>query len=302
MTSLKPTLVILAAGMGSRFGGLKQLAPVGPNNQIIFDYSVFDALRAGFGKAIFIIKKEMEETIRELLLKRYEGSIETEIVFQELDILPDGFGVPDGREKPWGTGHALLMAEPAVSTPFCVINADDFYGYAAYRDMAAFLTQKASPEDYSMVGYRLDKTLSLHGTVSRGVCDIDADGLLKTVIERTKIDRQDGEIVAYEGDAKLVLPAETLVSMNFWGFTSSVFDYLRTGFEEFLQERGQEMKSEYLLPVVIDALVQQGKVSVSVLDSQSEWFGITYKEDLEATRTLISQMTQSGEYPEKLWP
>jgi NDP-sugar pyrophosphorylase family protein len=297
----KPTLVILAAGMGSRFGGLKQLAPVGPNDQIIIDYSVYDALKAGFGKVVFIIKKQMEQVMREQLLSRYEGHIETELVFQELEYLPEGFIVPDGREKPWGTGHALLMAEPAVSTPFCVINADDFYGYAAYRDMARFLTTKASAEHYSMSGYRLEKTLSLHGTVSRGVCDINENGHLRSITERTKIGRQDGMIVAYEAENEIILPPETLVSMNFWGFSRSVFDYLKNDFVTFLRQRGSEMKSEFLLPEVIDALIKQERVNVSVLDSQSEWFGITYKEDLEATRTLITQKTENGEYPAKLW-
>jgi NDP-sugar pyrophosphorylase family protein len=298
----KPTLVILAAGMGSRFGGLKQLEPVGKHNQIIIDYSVYDAVRAGFGKSVFVIKKQMEDIISEQLLTRYEGLIETEMVFQEIDVIPDGYTVPEGRVKPWGTAHALLMAEPAVKSAFCVINADDFYGYEAFRDLSEFLTTKATAEHYAMAGYRLEKTLSHHGTVSRGVCDINEAGFLKTVTERTKIAVQDGAIVAYEGDKKIELLPETLVSMNFWGFTPSVFEHLRTDFVQFLDEKGGRLDSEFLLPVVIDTLLQRGKVKVTVLDSQSEWFGLTYKEDVEATRKLIRQRTEQGIYPEKLWP
>ena len=297
----KPILVILAAGMGSRFGGLKQLESIGPNDEVIIDYSVYDAIRAGFGKAVFVIKKEMEEPFKERLLKRFEGHIETETVFQELEDLPDGYSVPEGREKPWGTTHALMMAEPATGNPFSVINADDFYGYEAFRDMGKFLTGKASVDHYSMVGYRLEKTLSDHGTVSRGVCDIDDEGYLNTVIERTKIERQNGKIVAYDEDSKITLPSDALVSMNMWGFTPSVFGHLRKEFITFLDEQGKEMRSECYLPVVVDTLIQRNEAKVSVLDSQSEWFGMTYKEDLEATRKTIREKIKTGVYPEKLW-
>lgn len=297
----KPTLVILAAGMGSRFGGLKQLEAIGPNDEVIIDYSVYDAIRSGFGKAVFVIKKEMEQPFRERLLNRFEGHIETEMVFQELTDLPDRFSVPEGREKPWGTTHATLMAEPATNTPFSVINADDFYGYEAFRDMGRFLAEKAADDHYSMIGYRLQKTLSEHGSVSRGVCDIDENGYLNTVIERTKIARENGEIVAYDNGSKLVLQPEALVSMNIWGFTPSVFGHLRSEFIKFLEERGDEMKSECYLPVVVDTLIKRNEVKVSVIDSQAEWFGMTYKEDLEATRNTVLEKIKAGVYPEKLW-
>lgn len=298
---MKPTLVILAAGMGSRFGGLKQLESIGPDNEVIIDYSVYDAIRAGFGKAVFVIKREMEQSFRDRVLNRFEGHIETETVFQVLHDLPDGFSVSEGREKPWGTTHALMMAETATDTPFTVINADDFYGFEAFRDMGEFLTQKASDNHYSMVGYRLEKTLSDHGTVSRGVCDIDENGFLNTVIERTKIERQNGKIVAYDEDSKITLPPDALVSMNMWGFTPSIFGHLRKKFITFLKKQGNELKSECYLPVVVDTLIQRGSVKVSVIDSQSEWFGMTYKKDLETTRKTIREKIKSGVYPEKLW-
>lgn len=297
----KPTLVILAAGMGSRFGGLKQLEAIGPNDEVIIDYSVYDAMRSGFGKAVFVIKKEMEEPFNERLLKRFKGHIETATVFQELDDLPDGYSVPEGREKPWGTTHALMMAESATDTPFSVINADDFYGYEAFRDMGKFLTGEASDDHYSMVGYRLQKTLSEHGSVSRGVCDIDENGHLNTVIERTKIARENGGIVAYDNDSKITLQPETLVSMNMWGFTPSIFGHLRNEFISFLDEKGEEQRSECYLPVVVDTLIRRNEAKVSVLDSQSEWFGMTYKEDLEATRKTIREKIKAGIYPAKLW-
>lgn len=298
---MKPTLVILAAGMGSRFGGLKQLESIGPDDEVIIDYSVYDAIRAGFGKAMFVIKREMEQSFRDRVLNRFEGHIETETVFQVLHDLPDGFSVPEGREKPWGTTHALMMAETATDTPFTVINADDFYGFEAFRDMGDFLTQKASNNHYSMVGYRLEKTLSDHGTVSRGVCDIDENGFLNTVIERTKIERQNGKIVAYDEDSKITLPPDALVSMNMWGFTPSIFGHLRKEFISFLKKQANELKSECYLPVVVDTLIQRGSAKVSVIDSQSEWFGMTYKEDLETTRKTIREMMKSEVYPEKLW-
>ena len=297
----RPTLVILAAGIGSRFGGLKQLEPVGPNNQVIIDYSIFDAVKAGFGKAVFVVKKEMEQVVRERLLHRYAGFIETELVFQENDALPEGFTVPVGRVKPWGTAHALLMAQSAVDSAFCVINADDFYGFEAFRDLYDFLTLKATSNHYSMAGYRLETTLSEHGRVSRGICEVDQTGLLKSVNEHTSIAREGGSIKAYEGGQELHLDPDTLVSMNCWGCSMSLFDQLRFDFKRFLESKGTLMDSEFQLPQVIDSLVKQGIANVSVLDSRSEWFGITYKEDLESTRRRIIQKTKQGVYPSTLW-
>jgi NDP-sugar pyrophosphorylase family protein len=297
----KPTLVILAAGIGSRFGGLKQLEPVGPHNQVIIDYSVFDAVKAGFGKAVFVVKKQMEQVVREQLLHRYAGLIETELVFQEIDALPEGFSVPDGRVKPWGTAHALLMAQSAVESPFCVINADDFYGFEAFRDLSDFLTFKASSEHYAMAAYRLKTTLSEHGTVSRGVCEVDQQGFLNSVTEHTSIAQEGSSIKAYEGGQELLLHPETLVSMNCWGCSLSLFDQLHTDFERFLESKGTLMDSEFQLPQVIDSLVKRGIVTVSILDSRSEWFGITYKADLESTRRRIMDKTKQGVYPSTLW-
>jgi NDP-sugar pyrophosphorylase family protein len=297
----KPTLVILAAGLGSRYGGLKQLEAIGPGGETIIDYSVFDAIRAGFGKVVFVIKKVMDEAFREHLLKRFDDRIETACVFQDLNDLPAGFTVPPGREKPWGTTHAVLTAENAVDAPFCVINADDFYGYDAFRQKAIFLNSQATDTRYAMVGYRLANTLSDHGTVSRGVCDVDDDGNLRTIIEHTKISRENGSIISHAHETPVTLQGNDLVSMNFWGFTPALFPLLRTAFVAFLEKNSAELTAECYLPVVINQLIQQKKVSVSVLDSEADWFGITYNEDKEAARENMLQKIRSGEYPRNLW-
>ncbi|MCH8485968.1 MAG: nucleotidyltransferase [Candidatus Cyclonatronum sp.] len=298
----KPALVIMAAGTGSRFGGLKQLAAAGPLNQRIIDYSVYDARRAGFGKIVFVIRKQTEVIFRDEVLKPFEDRFETELVFQEPDELPAGFTAPPGRLKPWGTGHALLAAEKAVHTPFCVINADDFYGEAAFRQMAEFLRQHATSNHYAMAAYRLEKTLSAFGSVSRGVCETDENGFLKSVQEHKNISRKAELILSGEAPDGIPLSPQTLVSMNCWGFAPSVFTHLLSGFVRFLDARINQPEAEFHLPAVIDRMIRQQRAKVSVLDSGSDWFGITYPPDLEHIRSRIRQMTESGEYPENLWP
>lgn len=299
----KPALVILAAGLGSRYGGLKQLEAIGPGGQTIIDYSVYDAIQAGYGRVVFVIKKEMEEAFHERLLSRFEHRVETACAFQDLSDLPPGFTLPEGREKPWGTTHAVLAAEGLVDEPFSVINADDFYGFDAYRQLAAFLN--ASPPDggnrYAMVGYQLANTLSEHGTVSRGVCETDETGSLVTVVEHTKISRENGTIISHAAQPPAELKDNALVSMNFWGFTPDLFPLLRDEFIAFLQQNSGEMTTECYLPVVVNHLIRQNRVSVKVLDTTAEWFGITYNQDRDAARENMLLKIRSGVYPRDLW-
>lgn len=299
----KPALVILAAGLGSRYGGLKQLEAIGPGGETIIDYSVYDAIQAGYGKVVFVIKKEMEEAFRERLLSRFEHRVETVCAFQDINDLPTGFTLPEGREKPWGTTHAVLAAEGLVDEPFSVINADDFYGFDAYRQMAAFLN--ASPTDggnhYAMVGYRLANTLSEHGTVSRGVCETDKTGSLVTVVEHTKISRENGTIISHTAQPPAELKDNALVSMNFWGFTPDLFSLLRDEFIAFLHQNSGELTMECYLPVVVNRLIRQNRARVLVLDTTAEWFGITYNQDRNAARENMLRKIRSGVYPRDLW-
>lgn len=297
-----PALVIMAAGMGSRFGGFKQVQPVGPNNQIILDYSVYDAIRAGFNKVVFVIGKQLETIFVEDVLPRYASKICAEIVLQELNDIPPAFMVPASRQKPWGTGHALMMAEKAISSNFCVINADDFYGYPAFMDMAVYLSG-TDPETahYAMTGYSLVKTLSPAGSVSRGICDVDGGGFLRKIAEYTNIRQRDGEINAVRGERIVSMDPNTIVSMNCWGFTPGIFEALRNKFNVFLEHRIADPGSEFQLPGVVDKLLTNDGVSVRVLDSKSDWFGITYQEDLSNARAIIRQKTKNGEYPDNLW-
>jgi NDP-sugar pyrophosphorylase family protein len=301
---MKPTLLVLAAGMGSRYGGLKQLDQVGPSGETIIDYSIFDAIRAGFGKVIFIIRRDIEAAFKAAVGSRYAGKIEVDYAFQQLDSLPAGFSVPEGREKPWGTGHAVYTARELINEPFAVINGDDFYGRAGFQLLADYLSQAEDGEkaDFSMCGFIMRNTLSDFGSVSRGVCEVDADGNLTKVVENTKIERcgrgaksfmPDGSIIDYTGDE--------IVSMNMWGFTPSLFDYMEEMFVEFLKERGREMKSEFFIPLVADTLIKQGKATVKVLTSEDEWFGITYREDKPAVVASIKKLIEQGVYPDKLF-
>jgi hypothetical protein len=296
-----PTLLILAAGMGSRYGGLKQIDPVGPAGETIIDYSIFDALRAGFAKLVFVIRKDIEEAFRETVGARFEKRVAVEYVFQSLEDIPQGFNVPPGRTKPWGTTQAILVAADAIHEPFAAINADDFYGAQGYRELAGHLT--SGTPDYAMVGFILRNTLSEFGSVARGVCRVSPDGALQSIAELTKIER-DGN-GAKNTDANGIvtkLAGDEPVSMNMWAFTPRVFDQLRESFTQFLKRSGSDPKAECLIPNTVGELIRDGKARVKVLRSGDSWFGVTYREDrprvIESVRGLIA----AGKYPEKLWP
>ncbi len=298
---MKPTLIILAAGMGSRYGGLKQMDEVGPNGEAIIDYSLFDAIRAGFGKVIFVIRTDFSDAFRERFDPRLKGRIEVEYVYQSLDKLPAGFTLSPGREKPWGTAHALLMADGVTEEPMAVINADDFYGEKAYREMAEFLITSGDPREYAMIGYNVENTLSDHGTVSRGVCETDAKGYLTTVIERTKIIGEQDGIYFYESEGKFKLDPKSPVSMNFWGLKPNVFRYLKEGFAEFLTLHGDELRSEYYIPLLINDNIVNGNIRTKVIECDSPWFGVTYIEDKPIVKERIAKLINDGVYPAKLW-
>ena len=279
---MKPTLLVLAAGMGSRYGGLKQMDGVGPNGEIIMDYSINDAIRAGFGKVVFVIRHSFEQEFKSKINAVHFGNrIAVAYVFQELDYLPEGFSVPEGREKPWGTNHAILMAKDVIHEPFAIINADDFYGRDAFQVMADFLTHvpDAKPSTYAMVGYRLDKTLSKHGTVSRGVCQTDDEGFLRTIVENHKVGYTDNGIENIEEGLMARYDGSEPVSMNFWGFTPDFFNGLNTLFEDFLRKNEQNITAEFPIPDVITHLMRTQAARIKVLHSNAEWFGVTYQED-----------------------
>ncbi len=299
---MKPTLFILAAGMGSRYGGLKQLDGLGPNGETIMDYSVFDALRAGFGKIVFVIRKDFEEDFKQKVLSKYEDKIPCEVCFQAIDKVPAGCTYNPERQKPWGTNHAVLMGKDCIQEPFAVINADDFYGQDSFRVLAQFLSSVAGKEgQYCMVGYRVCNTLSENGSVSRGVCATDENGYLTDVVERTKIVPKDGKIVFIEADEETELLPNTPVSMNMWGFTPEYFQYSEEAFIQFLAQNGQELKSEFYIPTVVNQLISTGKATCKVLDTTSKWFGVTYAEDRPQVVDKINQLIQAGEYPDKLF-
>jgi NDP-sugar pyrophosphorylase family protein len=297
----KPALLILAAGLGSRYGSLKQIEPVGPGGEAILDYSVYDAIRAGFGRVVFVIKRDIEAEFREVLLKRFEDLIETAYVFQDPDMLPKGYSLPPERKKPWGTAHAILAAEHSISSPFAAINADDFYGPEAFTEMQKFLAGEIDETEYSMIGYKLKNTLSLHGTVARGVCDLDDNNFLRSVSELTRIQRENGRIVYYEDDESYVLSEDSVVSMNMWGFTPTIFRQIRQRFPEFLDENSGDPKAEYFISSLVDKLIRAGEARVKVLHCDADWFGITYREDREAARKSILEKIEGGKYPAKLW-
>lgn len=298
---MKPTLLIMAAGLGSRYGSLKQIDPVGPSGEAIIDYSVFDAIKAGFGRIVFVIRKNIESDFKATLLKRFEKFADVDYVFQELDMLPPPYQLPVDRIKPWGTAHAILVASDKVHTPFAAINADDFYGLDAFRKMAAQLQNQGMETDYSMVGYELEKTLSEHGSVSRGVCSQSEEEFLTAIQERTKIRREDNKLVFEENGQKLELDQNTIVSMNFWGFTPTVFQQIEEGFSKFLHQNISDPKSEYYIPTLIDELISSGRGSVKILTSSSRWFGVTYREDKEMVVNEIKKLVDRGDYPVNLW-
>ena len=296
----KPTLLVLAAGMGSRYGGLKQIDPVGPNGETIIDYSIYDALRAGFGKLVFVIRKDIEQQFREIIGTRFEKRIAVEYVFQELDKLPPPYKLPAGRTKPWGTTHAILMAEGVVKENFAAINADDFYGQQAYQVLAQHLT--SGTPDYAMVGFTLKNTLSDHGSVARGVSRVDANNYLTNIVEMMKIEPDGSGAKNTEADGKITkLTGDEAVSMNFWGFTPALFAQLKVEFEKFLKKAGGEQKSECYIPATVGDLVTSGRAKCKVLRSSDSWFGVTYREDRPQVVESIRQLVAQGKYPAKLW-
>lgn len=302
---MKPTLLLLAAGMGSRYGGLKQLDGLGPNGETIMDYSIYDAIKAGFGKIVFIIRKDFEEQFRQQVLAKYEGHIPAELVFQSIDALPEGFKVPEGREKPWGTNHAVLMAKDVIKEPFCVINCDDFYNRDAFQVIGKFLADlpEGAKNRYAMVGFRVGNTLSENGTVSRGLCQTNEQGHLTTVVERTKIERRDGKVQYMENEVWTTVDDNTPTSMNVWGFTPDYFEYSEAYFKEFLADpkNMENLKSEYFIPMMVNKLINDGTATVDVLDTTSTWFGVTYPADREGVVARIKQLVEEGVYPEKLF-
>lgn len=300
---MKPTLFVLAAGMGSRYGGLKQLDGLGPNGETIMDYSIFDAIRGGFGKLVFVIRKSFEEDFRKKIISKYENHIPVELVFQDLNDLPAGFTCPEGREKPWGTNHAVMMGSKVIKEPFAVINADDFYGRDSFAVLGKELTVTAGKKNtYCMVGYRVGNTLSESGSVARGVCETNAEGFLTGVVERTAIEKINGEIqFKDENGRKVVLEENTPVSMNMWGFTPDYFDYSERYFIDFLKENIDKPKSEFFIPLVVNELITSNLASVKVLDTTSKWFGVTYAADRQGVVEKIQALIDAGEYPAKLF-
>ncbi len=299
--TIKPTLVILAAGMGSRYGGLKQLDEIGPFGEAIIDYSLYDAIKAGFGKVVFIIRTDFAEEFKARFEPRLAGRIQTGYVYQSIDTIPQGFSRNPNRVKPWGTSHALMMAEGAVNEPMAVINADDFYGRVAYETMSQFLQDSQDPNEYAMVGYRVASTLSEFGSVSRGVCNTDANGYLTTVVERTKIVRESDGIHYYEQENRHTLSDDTPVSMNFWGLKPTVFGQLNEGFTEFLQSRGDDLTAEYYIPALINDNIQKQRIKTKVLTCNAPWFGVTYREDKPEAEKQVRRFIDQGIYPENLW-
>ena len=299
----KPTLLVLAAGMGSRYGSLKQMDGVGPNGEAIIDYSVYDAIRAGFGKVVFVIRHSFAAEFQEVFsAERFGHKIEVEYVYQELESLPEGFTLPAERVKPWGTNHAVMMAKGAIDGPFAVINADDFYGREAYQTIGDYLSQLGnSRNNYCMVGYQVSKTLSENGTVSRGVCTVDSEGNLQGMVERTQIERVNGTILFHDGGADETLAEDTPVSMNLFGFTPDYFEYSEAYFKEFLAANIDNLKSEFFIPLMVNKVINDGTATMRVLKTTSNWFGVTYKEDKPQLMAKIEELIESGVYPRNLW-
>ena len=303
MSTVKPTLLVLAAGMGSRYGSLKQMYGVGPNNEAIIYYSVYDAVRAGFGKVVFVIRHSFADAFTAQFNKeRFGGRIEVEYVYQELDCLPEGFAVPEGREKPWGTNHAVMMAAPVIHEPFAIVNADDFYGADAYCVMGEYLSQLGgSRNSYCMVGYEVSKTLSENGTVSRGLCEVDAEHWLKSMVEHTKIERVGGQIISHYEGTDIPLDENAPVSMNFFGFTPDYFEYSEECFRTFLAGSAGNLKAEFFIPLVVNTLCSSGRARMKVLSTTAQWFGVTYKEDKPSLMAKIENLIADGVYPRDLW-
>ena len=301
----KPVLVIMAAGMGSRYGGLKQIDAVDEQGHIIIDFSIFDAIKAGFQKVIFIIKREIEKDFKEVIGNRIEKIIDVEYVYQEIDKVPDNFSIPVGRVKPWGTGHAILCCREKIRGPFAVINADDFYGREAFVKIYEFLNTVDKSDLYTMVGYQLKNTLTEHGSVARGVCNVNEEGYLTEITERTKIEKfpEGAKYYVSETDTWEEISIDSIVSMNLWGFRQNIFEELKEEFETFLKNEvpNNPAKSEFFLPTVVQNMIEKQKVQVEVLHSKDQWFGVTYKEDKEVVLKEIAMLKEQGVYPANLW-
>ena len=300
---MKPTLLILAAGMASRYGSMKQVDGFGPHDETIIDYSIYDAINAGFGKVSFIIREEFAEPFKAIFEPILKGRIETDYVYQSNDLKPFGIDKDIERSKPWGTAHAVLSARDQIHEPFCVINADDFYGTDAYQKMAKFLNTEVADDKFSIIGYQVDKTLSDYGTVSRGVCQVDKNGNMVAINERLKVYfAKDGSIVYEEDGVEHPLPSDTPVSMNFWGFTPAVFAKTEPIFKAFVEANQNDPKAEFFIPLIGDELIKRGDASFKVIPTDAKWFGVTYKEDKPIVQKCISDLVASGAYPENLWP
>ena len=300
---MKPTLFVLAAGMGSRYGGLKQLDGLGPNGETIMDYSIYDAIKAGFGKVVFVIRKSFEADFRAVVVNKFKNLIDVEVVFQDITDVPEGCTYNPEREKPWGTNHAVLMGREVIKEPFAVINADDFYGQESFAILADFLRSVVGKtNEYCMIGYRVGNTLSESGSVSRGVCVVDENNLLKNVVERTHIEEKGGTIIFIDENGEEVsIAAETPVSMNMWGFTPDYFDYSLQYFKQFLAENGDKLKSEFYIPLAVNNLIVEGRATCAVLDTPSKWFGVTYAEDRPQVVLKINELIRKGVYPKQLF-
>lgn len=298
---MQPTLLVLAAGMASRYGSMKQIQSFGPDGETIMDYSIYDAMRAGFGKVVFVIRKDFEENFKSIFEPKLNGKIKTEYVDQDLTDFTEGFQIPAERTKPWGTAHAVLCAKDVITEPFAVINADDFYGKDAFEKAAKFLTSEVAPDKHCIIGYELAKTLSDNGTVSRGVCEVNENNDLVSIQERTKIYREENKIVFEEEDGKHEVSENAKVSMNFWGFDPSVFSFIQNLFQNFLKEKINEPKAEFFIPIIGDAFIKSRSGTIKVIPTSAQWFGVTYKEDAPTVKKDIQDLVNAGEYPQSLW-
>jgi len=299
---MQPTLLILAAGMASRYGSMKQIQGFGPNGETIMDYSIYDAIRSGFKKLVFIIRKDFAQDFKNIFEPKLKGRIEVDYVYQDLHSFVGGYKVPADRTKPWGTAHAVLCAKEAVQEPFAVINADDFYGKDSFQKASDFLNKECRDDLYSIIGYELAKTLSENGSVSRGVCEVDKDNNLISIAERVKIYRDANNKITYEeGDKKYEVPDDSKVSMNFWCFAPSVFPFIEKIFGEFLSKNGHNPKAEFFIPIIGDRFITEGKGKIKVIPTDAKWFGVTYKEDAPDVQASLNKLIKSGEYPETLW-
>ncbi|WP_413669714.1 NDP-sugar synthase [Mucilaginibacter sp. Mucisp86] len=299
---MKPTLLILAAGMASRYGSMKQVDGFGPNGETIIDYSIYDAIKAGFGKVTFIIREEFVDSFKSIFEPKLAGRVETDYVFQSYDLKQFGIDKEIERAKPWGTAHAVLAARNQVKEPFCVINADDYYGYDAFEKMAKFLTTEVKDDLYSLIGYQIDRTLSDYGSVSRGVCKVDDNGNMVEINERTEVYfKEDGSVAYKDATGEYALPNDTRVSMNFWGFTPAIFKQSEQMFVDFVAANENNPKAEFFIPLAADKLIKDGTAAFKVIPTGSKWFGVTYKEDKPIVQKSISELVANGVYPEKLW-